>query len=106
MLEILKAVGIVFAVALILGLLLAISEQFLKVKEDQRIAHVASLLPQANCGGCGYPGCNGLAEALVNGECKKLSVCRPSKMEAKEAIQKYLAETEGPDGQTVKVDIN
>ena len=103
--EIIIAVAVVLAVSLLLGLLLALSDKFLKVEEDPRIAKVASLLPQANCGGCGYAGCNGLAEALVNGECKKVSVCRPSKQEAKEEIKKYLSETPGPDGNTVNVEI-
>ena len=33
--------------------------------EDPRIAQVAAVLPQANCGGCGYPGCSGFADACV-----------------------------------------
>ncbi|KAA6319598.1 Electron transport complex subunit RnfB [termite gut metagenome] len=35
------------------------------VHEDPRIAQVAEILPQANCGGCGYPGCGGFADACV-----------------------------------------
>ena len=30
-----------------------------------RIAQVGEVLPQANCGGCGYPGCSGFADACV-----------------------------------------
>ena len=33
--------------------------------EDPRIAQVGEVLPQANCGGCGYPGCSGFADACV-----------------------------------------
>ena len=33
--------------------------------EDPRIAKVSEVLPQANCGGCGYPGCSGFAGACV-----------------------------------------
>ena len=33
--------------------------------EDPRIGQVAAVLPQANCGGCGYPGCSGFAAACV-----------------------------------------
>ena len=29
----------------------------LKVLEDSRIAKVEDMLPLANCGGCGFPGC-------------------------------------------------
>lgn len=53
----------------VLGLVLAavlflVAKKF-AVEEDPRIAEVAEVLPQANCGGCGYPGCNGFAEACV-----------------------------------------
>ena len=36
-----------------------------EVREDPRIAEILSLLPAANCGGCGYPGCSGFASACV-----------------------------------------
>jgi len=39
--------------------------QKFKVYEDPRIDQVEEALPGANCGGCGYPGCRGFAEALV-----------------------------------------
>ena len=53
----------------LLGLILAavlflIAKKF-AVEEDPRIAQVAEVLPQANCGGCGFPGCQGFAEACV-----------------------------------------
>jgi Na+-translocating ferredoxin:NAD+ oxidoreductase RNF subunit RnfB len=35
------------------------------VAEDPRIDMICELLPSANCGGCGYPGCRGFAEAIV-----------------------------------------
>lgn len=40
-------------------------EKKFKVIEDPRIDQVQEVLPGANCGGCGYPGCRGLAEAIV-----------------------------------------
>ena len=39
--------------------------QKFKVEEDPRIDTVESILPGANCGGCGKPGCRGFAEATV-----------------------------------------
>ncbi len=39
--------------------------QKFKVFENPRIDEVEGLLPGANCGGCGYPGCRGLAETIV-----------------------------------------
>lgn len=53
------------AVALIsAGLLFVVAKRF-EVKEDPRIAQIGDVLPQANCGGCGYPGCSGFAGACV-----------------------------------------
>ncbi|UCH94801.1 MAG: RnfABCDGE type electron transport complex subunit B [Candidatus Aminicenantes bacterium] len=45
-------------------ILFLVAKKF-KVEEDPRIDEVLELLPGANCGGCGFAGCRGLAEALV-----------------------------------------
>ena len=45
-------------------ILFFLSKKF-EVKEDPRVAQVLESLPGANCGGCGYPGCNGFAVACV-----------------------------------------
>ena len=58
----LGAIGLISAV-----ILYAASKKF-AVYEDPRIGQVAEVLPQANCGGCGYPGCDGLAAAIAKGE--------------------------------------
>ena len=56
----------------IVGVLAAVVLYFVaqkfKVYEDPRIDAVESMLPGANCGGCGYPGCRGLADALVGSD--------------------------------------
>lgn len=44
-----------------------VSQKF-KVNEDPRIGQVESVLPGANCGGCGFPGCHGMADALVKAD--------------------------------------
>ncbi|MDR0542985.1 MAG: RnfABCDGE type electron transport complex subunit B [Dysgonamonadaceae bacterium] len=55
----LGGMGIISAV-----ILYFVSRKF-EVEEDPRIAEVYALLPAANCGGCGYPGCSGFAAACV-----------------------------------------
>jgi Na+-translocating ferredoxin:NAD+ oxidoreductase RNF subunit RnfB len=39
-----------------------------KVIENPKIDEVDEVLPQANCGGCGYAGCRAYAEAMVKAE--------------------------------------
>ncbi len=55
----LGAVAAVFAT-----ILYAIARRF-AVEEDPRVAEVEELLPGINCGACGFPGCSGMAAALV-----------------------------------------
>ena len=56
----LSAIGLSAAV-----ILFFIAKKF-KVIEDPKIDIVEEVLPSANCGGCGFPGCRNFAEALVN----------------------------------------
>lgn len=48
-------------------ILFFVAQKF-KVYEDPRIDEVAAVLPGANCGGCGFPGCRGFAEGCVKAE--------------------------------------
>ena len=64
---ILIAVIVLGAIGLTAALVLYICSKKFAVFEDPRISQVNELLPGANCGGCGYPGCGGMADALVKG---------------------------------------
>lgn len=59
------AVASLGAIGLLSALVLYVASKKFAVYEDPRIGKVAEVLPQANCGGCGYPGCSGFAEACV-----------------------------------------
>jgi len=50
------------------GLGLFIASKKFAVEKDPKIEEVNELLPGANCGACGLPGCSSLAEAIVNGD--------------------------------------
>ena len=64
---ILIAVLVLGAIALIAALVLfGVSKKF-AVEEDPRLGQVGEILPGANCGGCGFAGCSGMAAALVKG---------------------------------------
>ncbi|MCR5152024.1 MAG: Fe-S cluster domain-containing protein [Prevotella sp.] len=62
---ILIAVIVLGAIALIAAVVLFVCSKKFAVEEDPRIGQVSELLPGANCGGCGFPGCGGMADALV-----------------------------------------
>ncbi|MCR5132188.1 MAG: Fe-S cluster domain-containing protein [Prevotella sp.] len=64
---ILTAVIVLGAIALIAAVGLFAAAKKFQVDEDPRIAKVGEVLPGANCGGCGFPGCSAMAEALVKG---------------------------------------
>ncbi len=62
---ILIAVVVLGLVGLISAVVLFVASKKFAVYEDPRIGQVGEVLPQANCGGCGYPGCSGFAAACV-----------------------------------------
>ena len=100
-----SAILALLVIGAVLGCVLGIANQYLRVEEDNRISDVTEMLPGANCGGCGYPGCSGFATALVEGDASKVSACVVSNQETREKIAQYLNETPGPDGQTAKVTV-
>ena len=65
--------AIIFAIVsigglgIIFGAILGFASKIFAVEEDPRIGQVLECLPGATCGGCGYPGCGGLAAAIVEG---------------------------------------
>ena len=61
------AILIIAGVGLVSAIALAIADKYLSVQEDPRIGMVTAALPGANCGGCGFAGCDGYARALVAG---------------------------------------
>ncbi len=48
------------------GLVLSIVKKTLRVEKDPRIEKIEEILPGANCGACGFPGCAGYAASIVN----------------------------------------
>lgn len=66
--EILYAVLVLGGLGAAFGILLTFVSKAFHVESDPRIAQVRDCLPGANCGGCGYPGCDGCAAAIVEGK--------------------------------------
>ena len=72
------------------ALLLYFAAQKFKVVEDQRIDLVEEALPAANCGGCGFPGCRALAEALVKADDISNIICPVAGAESMAKISAIL----------------
>ncbi len=66
--SILIAVIAIAALALIFGLILGFASIKFKVESDPIVEQIDAILPQTQCGQCGYPGCKPYAEAIANGD--------------------------------------
>ena len=66
--DIVIAIAILGGLGLVFGLVLSAASRIFYVETDPRLEQLNECLPGANCGGCGYAGCGGYAEAVLNGE--------------------------------------
>lgn len=85
----LQAVLVLSGVALVFAVLIALANRKLWVWEDPRIDVVAAMLPNANCGACGLPGCRAFAEQAVDGRVTP-SQCTVGSDDAHKAIAGFL----------------
>lgn len=97
---ILTSVAILGGVGLVFAILIALANRKLKVWEDPRIDVVAGMLPGANCGACGVPGCRAFAEKLVAGEVQPAG-CNVASGDARSEIAGYLGVDAGSAVKTV-----
>ena len=97
MISILYAVLVLGALAIIFGLILAFAAKIFEVKVDPRLPKIQECLAGANCGGCGYPGCGGCAEAILKGEAP-VNACAPVGAEGAAKIAAIMG-MEAPSGE-------
>lgn len=96
---ILQALGLLGGLGVIVGIALAAASKIFYVYVDPKILAVEDLLPGANCGGCGLPGCSANAEAIVAGRAAPNS-CVAAGADTAEAIAGVLGvsvEAKEPD---------
>jgi Na+-translocating ferredoxin:NAD+ oxidoreductase RNF subunit RnfB len=98
--SIFTAVGALGGLTVILASLLVLAHRKLAVEEDPRIDEVDEMLPHANCGACGYPGCRPFAEALVAGQALP-GKCTVSDDAGRAAIAAYLGVDVGAEEKRV-----
>lgn len=65
---IIATVVLSFTLAFVLGILLGFFKKIFSVPANEKAEKIREVLPGANCGGCGYPGCDGFAAACAAGE--------------------------------------
>jgi electron transport complex protein RnfB len=73
---VITAIIAITAIALIAGLLLSLASRRLPANVDTLVDQVNELLPQTQCGQCGYPGCRPYAAAIVSGSAA-INLCPP-----------------------------
>lgn len=66
--HILIVIGLFALLALLFGLVLGFAAIRFRVEADPIVEKLDELLPQSQCGQCGYPGCKPYAEAIANGD--------------------------------------
>jgi Na+-translocating ferredoxin:NAD+ oxidoreductase RNF subunit RnfB len=65
---IISAAVVVGITGILIGVFLGLAGMKFKVKVNEQEEAVLAALPGNNCGGCGYPGCSGLAAAIAEGK--------------------------------------
>ncbi len=64
----LQAILVLSLVGLVFGTGLAVASRYLAVRRDERLEAIEAVLPGANCGACGSPGCGAFASAVLEGD--------------------------------------
>jgi len=86
---IILSVIVLGVLGLVFGLILGVAAKIFEVKEDPKIAQIRALLPGANCGACGFPGCDGMAAAMASGKAPA-NGCPVSSSDATQKISDVL----------------
>lgn len=73
--SVLIAVLVLCTIGALCALLLVIASKYMAVLVDEKFPALRSCMPGANCGACGYAGCDGYAAALAAGEETKTNKC-------------------------------
>ena len=85
---VLIAVLALAAICLVAGAILGYAAVRFRVEGDPIVEQINALLPQTQCGQCGYPGCKPYAEAIANGD--KINKCPPGGQTTVQALADLL----------------
>ena len=65
---VISAIVVLLIIGAVAALILVIASKYMSVPENEMFPAIRECLPGANCGACGYAGCDGYAKALAEGE--------------------------------------
>lgn len=87
--KILYAVLVLGAMGGLFGAVLAIASKVFAVKTDERLPLLVDALPGANCGGCGFAGCQAYAQAIIDGKAE-IGLCAAGGGEAAKKMSEIM----------------
>jgi len=96
------AVFSVTSIGVISAAVLCVASRFMFVKVDERLALLSEIMPGANCGACGFPGCSGYAKALLGGSAKA-NQCPPGGADLVKKISEIMGIEAGNIEQKIAV---
>ena len=90
MTTVITSVLIVTIIGIIAGVGLSVASVIMKVPVDEKQQKIREALPGANCGACGFSGCDGYAAALSQGKTDNTGLCAPGGQAAADKIAEIL----------------
>ena len=91
----LYAIAVMALGAVLLGAMLGFAAVKFKVEGDPLVEKIDSILPQTQCGQCGFPGCRPYAEAIANGEAD-INLCPPGGADGVKKLAELLGKEAKP----------
>jgi electron transport complex protein RnfB len=82
------AILVLLGLATVFGIILGFASVRFKVEGNPIVDQIDALLPQTQCGQCGYPGCRPYAEAIAGGD--TINKCPPGGQSTIEALADLL----------------
>ncbi len=97
----LTALFVMAAIAIVLGAVLGFSAMRFRVEGNPLVDKIDAVLPQTQCGQCGYPGCKPYATAIAGGEAD-INQCPPGGEEGIHKLAELLGVEFKPFGEGVQ----
>ena len=88
---------VVVGIGAVCAAVLVVASKLFGVEEDERVAKIRECLPGANCGACGYVGCDDYAKALSKDKNVKANLCIPGS----DLVSKQISEILGVEFENV-----